>query len=110
MNRTLVVLVGVMLAVSLCTASYGGFFVATAKNMRGAMYQGVGPTPGHASEQAIVKCSQDSFIPPSCRVVCVRMEAPPMPPPALMRKPVKVYKKSARPYPSGGYPWGAPRP
>ena len=43
--------------------------MATAKNARGALYQGFGPTPGHASEMAIVKCSQDSFIPPSCKVV-----------------------------------------
>jgi hypothetical protein len=107
MNRTLVVLVGVLLAVSLCTASHAGLFVATAKNLRGALYQGIGPTPGHATEQAIIKCSQDSFIPPSCKVVCVRMEAPPcpLPPPRPMRKPVKVHK--GFPHYPRGYSWGA---
>lgn len=111
MNRALIVLVGVLIAFALTTSSEAGFFVATAKNLRGAMYQGVGPTPQHASEQAMVRCSQDSFIPPSCRVVCVRMEAPPAPllPPVPMRKPVKMYRKSAPAHPAG-YSWGAPRP
>jgi hypothetical protein len=79
MKRTLLALVGVVIALALTVPSHAGFFVATAKNLRGALYQGVGPTPQHASEQAIIRCSQDSFIPPSCRVVCVRMEVPPAP-------------------------------
>lgn len=108
MNRTLLVLVGALLAVSIVTtSSHAGLFVATAKNLRGAMYLGAGPTPQHASEQALVKCSQDSFVPPSCRVICVRMEAPPCPPPAPMRKPMKLYKKSSY---QPGYPMGMPRP
>ncbi len=70
------------------------FFVATAQNFRGALYQGFGPTPGHASEMAIVKCSQNSFAPRSCRVIEVRMECPPPPPPPF-RKPMTKTKMSS---------------
>ncbi len=65
-------------------------FVATAQNIRGALYQGIGPTPCHATEMAVVKCSQDSFAPRSCRVVAVRMECPP----PVCAMPRKVIKKS----------------
>lgn len=101
MNRKFVVLVSgvlfVLFLASVCQA--GGVFVATAKNLRGALYQGFGPTPGHASEMAIVKCSQDSFVPPSCKVVSVRMDCPPpvCAPPMPMRKAVR--KTNA--YPAG---------
>lgn len=82
------------------------FFVATAQNFRGALYQGFGPTPGHASEMAVVKCSQDSFAPRSCRVITVRMECPPPVYGPPIRKPVTKM--------SGGYapapPWGKPMP
>lgn len=84
-------------------------FVATAKNFRGALYQGIGPTPGHATEMAVVKCSQDSFAPRSCRVVSVRMECPPpvcAPPRKMIKKsrytcapaPAPVCSPMARPY------------
>ncbi|MBM4327803.1 MAG: hypothetical protein FJ118_11645 [Deltaproteobacteria bacterium] len=80
-------------------------FVATAKNFRGALYLGYGPTPTHASEQAVVKCSQDSFIPPSCKVVCVRAECPPPCPPPKARKTAKVYKPiSSSKYQAVPYP------
>lgn len=112
MNRTLIVLcVGILAVLLAAPASDAGMFVATAKNMRGALYQGYGPTPGHASEMAVVKCSQDSFIPPSCRVVCVRMEMPPMAYAPQMRKPIQKsrhYSKSSG-YPRP-YPWGSPQP
>lgn len=85
-----------------------GMFVATAKNMRGALYLGVGPTPQHASEQAMVKCSQDSFIPPSCKVVCVRMDAPPPVCAPPMRKPIRK-SGVAKSYPPQ-YSWGRPMP
>ncbi len=112
MNRTLIVLfVGILAVLFAAPASDAGMFVATAKNMRGALYQGYGPTPGHASEMAIVKCSQDSFIPPTCRVVCVRMEMPPMAYAPKVRKPIqksrRYSKSSAYPRP---YPWGRPQP
>ncbi len=80
-------------------------FVATAKNFRGALYVGFGPTPGHACEAAVVKCSQDSFIPPSCKVVTVRAECPPpCPPPRKM-----VRKSSVKAY-APVYPMGRPMP
>jgi hypothetical protein len=114
MKRTLIVLcLGVVIA--LLAAPYGnaGMFVATAKNLRGALYLGYGPTPGHASEMALVKCSQDSFIPPTCRVVCVRMEAPPVAYIPKVRKSVaKTRRMTRNRYP--GYPrpysWGQTQP
>ncbi|MCX5871833.1 MAG: hypothetical protein NTY51_01150 [Deltaproteobacteria bacterium] len=69
-------------------------FVATSQNLRGALYQGIGPTPGHASEMAVVKCSQDSFAPRSCRVIAVRMECPP----PVCAPPRKSIKKSSYSY------------
>ncbi len=90
-------------------ANAGCIFVATAKNLRGALYLGVGPTPAHASELAIVKCSQDSFIPATCKVVTVRKEIVPKPL-KKMRKPIR---KSRRPYAKssqGRYSWGRPMP
>lgn len=108
MKRKFVVIVAgllfVLVLASLCQA--GGVFVATAKNARGALYQGFGPTPGHACEMAVVKCSQDSFIPPSCKVVNVRMDCPPpvcAPAMPMRQAPRKV---SANP---AGY-WGRPMP
>jgi len=73
-------------------------FVATAKNFRGALYQGIGPTPGHATEMAVVKCSQDSFAPRSCRVIAVRMECPP--PVCAPRKIIKKSRYSCAPAPA----------
>jgi len=111
MNRKFTGFIAVLLLVLAATAtSYAnGFFVATAQNFRGALYQGMGPTPGHASEMAVVKCSQDSFLPCSCKVVSVRMECPPaaMCPPPL-RKPLSKTRISQT-YPSSGY-MGRPMP
>jgi hypothetical protein len=111
MSRKYVVLAAAILAVFMLTAfSYGqGMFVATAKNIRGALYQGVGPTPNHATEMAMVKCSQDSFIPPSCKVVAVRMECPPpvCAPPMAIRKTIQKARVEAYPMP---YPMGRPMP
>jgi hypothetical protein len=111
-------LVLVALMASLCYAA--PMFVATAQNFRGAIYQGVGPTPGHACESAMVKCSQDSFIPPSCKVVAVRAECPPpvcypAPPPMAQRpmaqRPMrKSVTKSASPNYPATYSWGRPMP
>ncbi len=96
-----------LLLASICDAQ--GTFVATARNFRGALYQGVGPTPGHASEMAMVRCSQDSFAPPSCRILAVRGECPPpMCAPMPMRKPIRKAHVAA-PYP-GAYPIGRPMP
>ncbi|MEJ2718503.1 MAG: hypothetical protein P8182_15440, partial [Deltaproteobacteria bacterium] len=86
-------------------------FVATAKNLRGAIYLGVGPTPYHASEMAISKCSQNSVIPPTCRVLCVRMECPPAPPPMVRKsirkyKPIRKYSPRAQRAPYPNYNWG----
>ena len=110
MYRTLTV-VALSLALMLVFAvpSNAGMFVATAKNFRGALYQGFGPTPGHAAEMAIVKCSQDSFVPPSCRVMCVRMEVPPVVCAPPVRKPIRKSMRHTRNYPAN-YSWGLPRP
>jgi len=90
---------------SLCDAA--PLFVATAKNLRGAMYQGIGPTPMHATEMAMVKCSQDSFIPGSCKVLGVRMDCPlPAPCAAPMPQPVKKVR-AYHPYPPTA-PYGRP--
>jgi hypothetical protein len=110
MNRKFIVVVAGLLFVLLVAAwsHAGGVFVATAKNARGALYQGFGPTPGHASEMAVVKCSQDSFIPPSCKVVSCRLDCPPpvcFPP---MKRPIRKTKVS-RTVPAG-YSWGRPMP
>ena len=56
-------MIGLFLIALLTLATFeeaGTVYVATSKNLRGALYLGVGPTPGHASEMALVKCSQDS--------------------------------------------------
>ncbi len=71
-------------------------FVATAQNFRGALYQGIGPTPCHASEMAVVKCSQDSFAPRSCKVISVRMECPP-PVCSMPRKTIRKSRYSCAP-------------
>ena len=108
MRRKLVVvfLIAGFMVMSLAAASEaGGFFVATAKNARGALYTGVGPTPNHACENAVVKCSQDSFIPPSCKVMAVRMECPP----PMCAPPRKVVRKMSKVYPPA-YPMGRPMP
>ncbi len=95
----------VMVLLSAAASIASPVFVATAKNFRGALYVGFGPTPGHACEAAVVKCSQDSFIPPSCKVVSVRAECPPpCPPPRKM-----VRKSSVKAYPPM-YPMGRPMP
>jgi hypothetical protein len=105
MKRMLIILVAgvllVLMTAALCHAN--AIFIATAKNFRGALYQGVGPTPVHASEAAVIKCSQDSFVPPSCRVVSVRMECPPplCPPRKVVRK-AQVSKVYPAPYSMGG--------
>ena len=114
MKRVLTVLsLGVVFLFAVTATVDAGVFVATAKNFRGALYQGFGPTPSHASEMAIVKCSQDSFLPPTCRVICVRMEVPPQVIAPKVRKPIKRYRKSSRntmrPYPAN-YSWGMQRP
>lgn len=109
MSRKSIVLgLGIVLILTTAMSVHAGMFVATAKNMRGALYLGAGPTPHHASEQAMVKCSQDSFIPPSCRVVEVRMECPPPVCAPPMRKPIRKSKVSG-PYPPQ-YSWGRPMP
>jgi hypothetical protein len=113
-KKLIVVGTGLILMLAAAAVSHAnGMFVATAQNLRGALYQGYGPTPGHACENAVVKCSQDSFVPPACKVVSVRMECPPpacfMPPPAPpMRKPIQK-SRAAQSYPAG-YPWGRPMP
>jgi hypothetical protein len=120
MTKKSIVLVSAMLCLVMTAASSdaAGVFVATAKNLRGGLYMGFGPTPGHASEMAMVKCSQNSFMPRSCKVMCIRMECPPpvafMPPPPMpaVRK-TKVsnsYPAPPPPYgPPAGRPYGPPR-
>jgi hypothetical protein len=114
MNRKIgVVVLSVLLLMLVTVASFGyvpPLFVATAKNLRGALYLGYGPTPKHASEQAIVKCSQDSVVPRTCKVMCIRSECPP--PPAPCKVPSKVIKKTRYHATSTVYravPYGPPR-
>jgi hypothetical protein len=108
--KSLVKVVVVCVTVVMLTAAVAQaapMFVATAKNLRGALYLGYGPTPGHASEAALVRCSQDSFLPPTCKVICVRMEVPPMPcPPPKVKRSVRKYRPQA--YPSGYNPYARP--
>lgn len=109
MTRKMFGLVFVLLLVlvtgAICQAN--PLFVATAQNFRGALYQGFGPSPAHASEMAVVKCSQDSVIPMSCRVVSVRAECPPPMCPPPMRKPLSKTRVSQS-YPA--VPYGRPMP
>ncbi|MGC8659749.1 MAG: hypothetical protein ACP5U1_11800 [Desulfomonilaceae bacterium] len=92
MSRKSILLLAVMaIAITAMVPSNSeALFVATAQNFRGALYQGIGPTPCHASEMAVVRCSQDSFAPRSCKVISVRMECPP----PVCSKPRKVIRKS----------------
>jgi hypothetical protein len=107
MRRKFVVvfLVAGFMVMLLAATTQAGMFVATAKNARGALYLGYGPTPNHACENAIVKCSQDSFIPPSCKVMAVRMECPP----PMCAPPRKIHRKMSKVYPPV-YPMGRPMP
>jgi hypothetical protein len=119
MNKKIgVVVLSVLLLMLVAVASFGyvpPMFVATAKNLRGALYLGYGPTPKHASEQAIVKCSQDSVIPRTCKVTCIRSECPPPPPPCKVppcKVPTKMIKKTKYHATSTMYravPYGPPR-
>lgn len=103
-KKTLIVVVVLLGLVGSVAASWASpMFVATARNFRGAIFLGYGPTPFHASEAAVSNCSQHSFLPPSCKVMNVRMECPPpvpMPPPGV-HKGVPKYKGSAAVYGSG---------
>ncbi len=110
MNRKFGVTVACSLLVIMLASAVSAapLFVATAKNLRGALYLGYGPTPKLASEQAVVKCSQDSLIPPTCKVVCVRAECakPPCLGPQPTKMPTKVKKLKPfayKPYAKRGY-------
>ena len=113
-RKTMVVVAGVVFMLMVAAAVHAApVFVATAKNLRGAIYLGMGPTPYHASEMAISKCSQNSVIPPTCRVLCVRMECPPAPPPMVRKsvrkyrpKPIHKYRPRAQGTPYPNYNWG----
>ncbi len=72
-------------------------FIATARNLRGALFVGYGPSPYHASEMAMAKCSQHSWLPFKCRVLGVRMEYPPPPPPWALQPPPSARQKSYHP-------------
>lgn len=121
MSRKLSVTVacGVLLALVASTAFAGPLFVATAKNLRGAIYLGHGPSPHIASEQAIAKCSQNSFIPATCKILCVRAEcpppvcaAPPCPPPKVKKRAYKMRPYRQPKVQQSAYcpPWGCPTP
>ncbi len=90
-------------------------YVATVTNFRGAMYLGSGPTPGHAAECAMAKCTQDSFFACSCKVSCMRAEALPMPPPVMMKQTSRhrfsrrAAAAVAQPM-ANSYSWGRPMP
>lgn len=48
--------------------------VATAQNLRGAMFQGHGPTPERAFDEAMAKCSASSWVTCTCRLISIRAE------------------------------------
>lgn len=100
---TFLLVIFVLALTAMIPGNSDALFVATAQNLRGALYQGIGPTPGHASEMAVVKCSQDSFAPRSCKVITVRMECPP-PVCAPPRKSVKKSKYTSAPMPQACAP------
>ncbi len=114
MTKKSIVVISALLCVVFTAASSdaAGVFVATAKNLRGALYMGFGPTPGHASEMAMVKCSQNSFAPGTCKVLCIRMECPPVafvpPPPMPAVRKTKVSRSYPGPRPPYGPPYGPP--
>lgn len=85
-------------------------FVATAKNFRGALYIGYGPTAAHAAEMAIVKCSQDSVIPMSCEVCKMRKELASGDGVALPPMAKKKYSKTSKLPEPPGFPWRKPMP
>lgn len=100
-KKITVVVAGVLSLMIMTAAAHAApAFVAMARNLRGALYMGYGPSPYHASEMALAKCTQDSFFPLKCRVVNVRMEVPPPPPPWAMMPP-PGYKGSTKKYRSG---------
>jgi hypothetical protein len=87
------------------TVAASPMFIATARNLRGALYLGYGPSPHHASETALAKCSQDSVLPFSCKVLEVRMELPPPPPPPPWAVPGRPITKGKPYHPTKGSPW-----
>ncbi|MCA1961830.1 MAG: hypothetical protein LDL33_13675 [Desulfomonile sp.] len=109
-KKTFVVVVLLLALICAAAAAWASpMFVATAKNFRGAIFLGYGPTPQHATEAAVSNCTQHSFLPPSCRVINVRMECPPpppCPPPGISKVPPK-YRGSAAVY--GGTPGLTPQ-
>ncbi len=111
MSRKLIFLLAVVICVMFVApaANAGWIFVATAKNVRGALYLGAGPTPSHAAEIAIVKCSQDSFLPASCKICRMRKEIVPTKGPVKKYRPMKRYGKVVPP-PTSQYAnsWGRP--
>ncbi len=105
-RRILVIIAGVVCVMLMATlANAGLIFVATAKNLRGALYLGAGPTPKHAAEIAIVKCSQDTVIPSTCKVCRMRQEMIPDEP--LKKTKVRKYRKVGKThYPIQRQHWG----
>jgi hypothetical protein len=85
-------LLSIFVLSSLCHA--GTIFVATAQNMRGAMYLGYGPTPQCASEKAMESCTRDSWIPCSCKIRCIRCEMVPDHPIAMVPQKVRPQYKT----------------
>jgi hypothetical protein len=119
---TLLTITAVVLALGAGAAMAGGvkvkvkpptkkfIYVATAKNLRGALYIGHGPSASHAAEMAIVKCSQDSVIPMTCEVCKMRQEPVTGP---LAKAPVKTRGKHISKIPGPvppAIPWRKPMP
>ena len=80
----------VILVVISSSAMANQTYVAVAENLRGSTYVGYGPTPSIAADQSLSSCTQNSWLPGTCRVKCIRMEYLPPPCPIPMTRPYKT--------------------
>lgn len=51
--------------------------IAIAQNLRGALYEGYGPTPARAFEQAMSRCTNGSWMTCTCKIISIRCEPVP---------------------------------
>lgn len=84
----------ILVAVAFHAVEASPVYVATAQNFKGMLFTGYGPTPDHAGQMALSGCAGHSFLPITCKVIAMRAEFPPPPPPYAMR-PMPKYRKSA---------------
>ncbi len=51
--------------------------IAVAQNLRGALYEGYGPTPLRAYQQAMARCTNGSWMACTCKIISIRCEPVP---------------------------------